>query len=181
MKKVVIVCGLIAGFILCAMMVTSTALCYSNDNFEGNMFLGYAVMLLAFSLIFVGVKNYRDKYNNRVISFGKAFQIGLYITLVASTMYVAVWLIEYYLFIPDFMDRYSAHLLKNVTSKASSQVEINKQVSEIAKYKELYKNPLFVVLLTFAEILPIGLIVSLICALLLKRKSGKREMISSTI
>ena len=163
---------MISGLIICAMMITNTALCYSNENFEGNMFLGYAVMLLAFSLIFVGIKNYRDKYNNRIISFGKAFQIGLYITLVASIMYVAVWLVEYYLFIPDFMDRYSDHLLKNVKSGKSSQAEINKQVSEIAQYKEMYKNPFFVILLTFAEILPIGLIVSLICALILKRKYG---------
>ena len=56
MKRIVIVCGLIAGAIVAIMMVTTVALCYRNANFEGNMLLGYATMVLAFSLIFVGVK-----------------------------------------------------------------------------------------------------------------------------
>jgi len=101
MKKIILTCGLISGVILCAIMIATTMACYSSGNFEGGMVLGYTVMILAFSLIFVGIRNYRDKYNSGVIAFGKAFKIGLYIALIASTMYVAVWLVEYYLFIPD--------------------------------------------------------------------------------
>ena len=153
------------------MMAVTMAICSSNENFEGSMLIGYATMILAFSLIFVAVKNFRDKHNNGYISFGKAFKIGLYITLIASTIYVAVWLVEYYLFIPDFMDKYAAKMLKNVKTAGVSQVEIDKQVSQIASYKEWYKNPFFVVMLTYCEVLPVGLIVSLICALILKRRS----------
>jgi len=172
MKKIVLVYGLIAGFIVTAMMVISIAICYRTGEFQGNMLIGYATMLLAFSLIFVGIKNYRDKYNHGLISFGKAFKIGLYISLIASTLYVVVWLIDYYLFIPDFMDKYSAHIINEAKASGSSQLEIDKKVTEMAGFKEMYKNPLFIVLLTYAEILPVGLIVTLISALLLKRKTG---------
>jgi len=110
MKRNILICGLISGAIVAILMVFTSMACYKNEDFESSMVLGYASMILAFSLVFVGIKNYRDKFNHGEVSFGKAFKIGLYITLIASTMYVVVWLIEYYLFIPDFMDKYTAHV-----------------------------------------------------------------------
>jgi hypothetical protein len=85
-------------------------------------------------------------------------------------MYVAVWLVEYYLFIPDFMDKYSAVMIEQIKEEGSGLTEMKDKVSEIDKMKELYKNPLFVILYTYLEVLPVGLIVSLICALILKRR-----------
>ncbi|GLU52542.1 DUF4199 domain-containing protein [Dyadobacter frigoris] len=171
MKRNIIVCGLIAGAIVSIMTVTSTSLCYTSGDFEGSMVVGYVSMILAFSLIYVAVKNFRDKFNGGTVTFGKAFKIGLYISLIASTIYVLVWLVDYYLFVPDFMDKYSAAMIKKVREEGSTLTEINKTVAEMNGYKEMYKNPLFVILLTYTEILPVGLIVSLICALILKRKT----------
>lgn len=171
MQRNVIVFGLISGLIVSAFMVYTIAKCYASSDFESSMLLGYASMIIAFSFIFIGVKNFRDKYDNGVISFGKAFKIGLYISLIASTIYVVAWLIDYYLFIPDFMEKYTAHVLKEVKAGGASQLDINNKVTEMAGYKEMYKNPLFVVLMTYLEILPVGLIISLISALILKRKS----------
>lgn len=170
MKKIVIVCGLIAGFIVTIMMVITVSKCYRTGNFDGSLMLGYATMLLAFSLIFVGIKNYRDKQANGIITFGKAFRIGLYISLIASSIYVGVWLISYYTLFPDFMERYTEHVIKQTQSAGATQVEINAKTAEMADYKEMYKNPLLIILLTYAEILPLGLVVTLICALILKEK-----------
>ena len=170
MKKTVFVFGLIAGLIVTAMMIYSTIMLYRDNNFKGSMLLGYAAMIVAFSFIFVGIKNFRDKYNHGVISFGKAFKTGLYITLIASTMYVIVWLIDYYVFIPDFMEKYAACVMNDAKSSGASQTVLDQKAAEMAKYAEMYKNPLFVILLTYAEIFPIGLVIALISALLLKRK-----------
>lgn len=170
MKKNVIVFGFIAGLIAATWCVASIAYCYSTNNYNGNMLLGYASMLVAFSLIFVGVKNYRDKYNGGSISFGKAFLIGLYIALIASTMYVIAWVIDYYVFIPDFMDKFSAQLIQNAYNSGASKAELNKQIEQVNTMKEMYKSPVMVVLFTYLEILPVGLVVSLITALVLKRK-----------
>jgi len=174
MRKIVLVCGFIAGLIVAAMMLISIAICYRTGNFEGNMILGYATMLLAFSLVYVGIKNYRDKHNNGIISFGKAFKIGLYISLVASTIYVIAWLVDYYIFIPDFMDKYTTAVLNQTKAEGASQLDLDKKAAEMASFKEMYKNPLMVVLFTYSEILPVGLIVTLISALLLKRKNTNR-------
>ncbi|MGM9477400.1 DUF4199 domain-containing protein [Pedobacter sp. GSP4] len=171
MKKNVIVFGLIAGLIVSILMVLSMARCYSDPNLEHSMLIGYASMVLAFSFIFVGIVNYRDKYNNGSITFGKAFRIGLLISLIASTLYVITWLIDYYFFMPDFMDRYVAQALREAKAGGASAAEIAKQAKELAVNQELYKNPIMVVLFTYLEILPVGLIISLVAALILKRKA----------
>jgi ethanolamine transporter EutH len=174
MKKNVLVFGLTSGLLLTAMMIYTTITCYSNpENFQSNDVVGYAAMILIFSLIFVGVKNYRDKYSNGVVTFGKAFRIGLYISLIAATMYTVVWLFEYYLFVPDFMDKYSAHVLQKARAGGASAAELTKKADEMATFKNLYRNPLAVVAVTYLEVLPIGVIVALISALILKRKQPR--------
>jgi uncharacterized membrane protein len=179
MKRNVIVFGLIAGLIVTAMMLFSISKCYRDANFEGSMLVGYASMVLAFSFIFVGVKNYRDKYNNEIISFGKGFRIGLYISLIASTIYVLVWLIDYYVFIPDFMEKYTAHVLSAAQKSGASAAEMSAKVAEMEDYRQMYKNPLFVILLTYMEILPVGIVISIIAALILKRKSNHQDSLAT--
>ncbi len=170
MKKTVLVYGAISGIIVSLFLLSSVGYCYATGNFEGNMWVGYASMILSFSLTFVGIKNFRDKKNEGIISFGKAFKIGLYITLIASSFYVISWLIDYYLFIPDFMEKFGNQTLESAKSSGDSAAEISNKAAEIDRYKEMYKNPLWVILLTYMEILPVGLLVSLISALILKRK-----------
>jgi len=171
MKRTILVFGLIAGLIVTALMVYSTMSCYRNADFESNMLLGYASMLLAFSFVFVGIKSFRDNYNGGVITFGKAFRVGLFITLIASTFYVIIWLIDYYLFIPDFMDKYVAHVLNELKADGANPTEIAEKEAELATYVNLYKSPIWVILLTYTEILPVGLVISLISAWILRRKS----------
>jgi len=170
MKKNVLTFGLISGLIITIMMVVTVAACYGNPDFEGNKILGYGAMIIAFSLIFVGIKNFRDKYNNGVISFGKAFKIGLYITLIASSVYVIVWLVDYYFFVPDFMDRYTEQVLRAAKRDGATAAELTAKANEMANFKEMYKNPLMVILITYAEIFPIGLLITVISALILKKK-----------
>lgn len=180
MKKNVLVFGLLSGSIITAFMVYSTLMCYNNADFKASEVVGYAGMLIAFSFIFVGIKNYRDKYNNGVISFGKAFKVGLFITLLASTLYVLAWVIEYYIFVPDWLDKYCTHMINEAKTGGVTQLELDKTNAQMNWYKEMYKNPLFLVLLTYVEVLPIGLVISLISALILKRKR-KRESFNTAI
>ncbi|MBO9672958.1 MAG: DUF4199 domain-containing protein [Sphingobacteriaceae bacterium] len=170
MKKNVIVFGLIAGVIVSVLMVLSMMRCYNDPNLEHSMLIGYASMVLAFSFIFVGIKNYRDKYNDGLITFGKAFKIGALISLVASTIYVIVWLVDYYVFMPDFMDKYVAQVLREAKADGASAAELTKMTKELAANQEMYKNPVMVVLFTYMEILPVGILISLVAAWILRKK-----------
>jgi len=170
MKKIVIVNGVIGGLITAGMFLVTMGLYHKNGNFDGGMWVGYASMLLAFSLIFVAIIRFRDKYNGGAISFGKAFRIGLYITLIASTIYVVTWLVDYYVFIPDFADKYAAAAIDKLKAAGASAEKIAATAKEMDNFKELYKNPIMVILFTYLEILPVGLLLSLVAALILKRK-----------
>ncbi len=183
MKKNVLVFGLISGAVVSLTMAISMISLSKNHKCElgnGTMVIGYLSMLVAFSLIYVAVKNYRDKQNGGLISFGKAFTMGLFIALIASTMYVIVWAFVYHYFMPDFMDRYAAQMIESAKATANA-AELQVKIAEMDKYKEMYKNPLFFALMTYAEILPVGLLVSLITGFILKRKeveNGKWKVVS---
>ena len=146
--------------------------CEGTIDYTRSLLIGYASMLISFSLVFVGIRNYRDKYNEGVISFGKAFKIGIMIVLIASTIYVVAWLIDYFFFIPDFIEKYSAHMLDQLRASGASQIEIDKQTKEMASLGRMYKNPFFNAMMTYIEILPVGLIVTLISSFILKRKTA---------
>ncbi|MEQ8417558.1 MAG: DUF4199 domain-containing protein [Imperialibacter sp.] len=172
MKRTVLVFGLISGAIITGMMLYMANLCYTNPEFESNDVVGYALMIAAFSFIFVGIKTFRDKQNGGVIGFGKAFLTGLYISLIAATMYVVVWLFDYYLFMPDFLDKYSQHVMHMAKIEGASESELSAKAAEMSSFAEMYQNPLAVVLITFSEVFPIGLIISLVSAAILKRKQA---------
>ena len=169
MKKTIVTYGLIAGLIVTAMMIYSTYSCYTNPNFKPGEIFGYASMLIAFTFVFIGIKNFRDKQNQGQITFGKSFKIGALISLVASTCYVGVWLVEYYVFFPDFMEKFTASALKQAQESGLSEAALTAKKEEMAMYVEWYKNPLLVVLMTYVEILPLGLVIALISSLILKK------------
>jgi hypothetical protein len=176
MKKIVLVHGLIAGLVVCLTMGISAGFCYDGKSMEYGMLVGYGSMIVAFSLIFMGIKNFRDKQNNGSINFGKAFKVGLFIALLASTMYVIGWAIEYKLFFPDFMEKYAAISIEKLRKAGASASAIANETTKMAEMTEMYKKPLFFILMTYAEILPVGLVVTLIASLILKRKKTETSL-----
>lgn len=168
MKKLVLIYGLIMGGIFTAGTIyMSELLFYNNPEIKSNDLLGYVVMLIIYSLIFIGVRNYRNNQMGGVVSFKKAFKVGAMITLVAATFYVLISMIYMYQFAPDYMDRYADYVLRH-----SSPMELEAKTESMESLKSMYKNPLFAILFTYMEILPLGLIVALISALILKRKKS---------
>jgi hypothetical protein len=165
--------GLLAGAILATTMTISMIIYNNNPEIEHSAVVGYTSMVVAFSLMFVAIKNYRDKVNGGSISFGKALKIGVLIALIGGTFYVVTWLIFYYGFIPDFVDRYIAIYLQQLADGGASAAELAAQSKEMAEFKEMYKNPVFVVLMTYVEVLPVGLIVALLSAVVLRRKTPR--------
>jgi len=159
-----------AGIVVSFLMLVSIN---TIDDFNTGLVVGYTSMLIAFSFVFVGIRNYRDKYNGGIISFGKAFKIGILIALIASTIYVIVWLIAYFFFIPDYLDKFAGQMLDKLKANGASQLEIDKETKEMANFARMYKNPFFNAMMSYVEILPVGLVVTLISSLILKRKTAK--------
>jgi len=172
MKKIIWVCGLIAGVISVSWGVIGEGMASDGLSLNTRLILGYATMILAFSLIFVAIKNYRDNNSYGQITFGKALGIGLLITLIASTVYMVVWMIDFSYFVPDFGKKYTAQALAEMKANGASAAAIQKEMAEMTATMKKYKtSPVFRILVTYSEIVPVGVLVSLIAALILKKKS----------
>jgi hypothetical protein len=171
MRKIVLTYGLISGAIAAALMVLMTVYIRQTNNFKTSEVIGYASILLGMLLVFFGVRAYRDQVGGGTITFGRALQVGLLITFIASLCYVLTWLVTYYNFMPDFMDRFAQYQLHQVRASGASEEKIQETASQMEYYKGLYRNPLSVAAFTFIEPFPVGLLVTLISALILRRKS----------
>ena len=171
MKRIVLRFGLASGAIILVLASIMWPLCVNGTmNFENSEVLGYSAMVLAFLMVFFGVRSYRDNIAGGSISFGKAFQVGILITLITCAIYVIAWEITYFNFIPDFFDKYSAHVVEKMEAAGESQAAIQEQVADLATMAKYYDNLLFNVGITFMEIFPVGLIVTLVSAAILRRK-----------
>lgn len=166
MTRTILTYGLISGLIIIAGIIGTIAL--NGGAPHDNVWLGYLIMLVALSSILVGVKQYRDQALGGVIRFAPAFLMGLAIALVASLAYVAVW--EAYLAATDyrFMDAYAAQVLEAKRAAGVTGPAYAKAVAEMETLRVQYANPLFRLPMTFVEIFPVGLLVALVSAALLR-------------
>ncbi len=171
MKRIIIVHGLIAGVIVSSMFYITFPFVHDGGlNGSAGMWLGYTSMVLAFSMIFVGTKTYRDQHLNGSISFGQAFKIGILITAIASLMYATSWEFYFNLFAPDFAEKYTAGQLKQMVDDGKSATEFEAAREQMKQMVEMYKNPIIRFAMTLMEILPVGLIITLISSALFRRK-----------
>ncbi|WP_417353272.1 DUF4199 domain-containing protein [Flavobacterium alkalisoli] len=169
MTKTILTYGLIGGVISTIGYIITFLTGHEDMTFA--MIIGFASMIVAFSLIFVGIKSYRDKQAGGSITFGKALKMGLLMSLITSTIYVFVWLIALYNYYPDFAQKYADTQIEQMRAAGSTAEQINAKIAENAVFVENYKNPVIVILYTYIEILPIGILFALIAAAILQRKT----------
>jgi hypothetical protein len=174
MKKTVLTFGLISGAIM-ALMMFATLPFVDRIGFDKGAIVGYTTMVLSFLLVFFGIRSYRENVGGGTITFGRAFAIGILITLISCICYVVAWEILYFKFMPDFMAKYAAYAVEKAKASGASAEAIQAQVQEMKKFKEMYDNPFFNAAITFTEPFPVGLIITLISALILRKKTKPRS------
>jgi len=172
MKRTVIIFGLISGFISSALMfLTLPLIGRGTINFDNGMVIGYTSIFLSFLLVFFGIRSYRESIGGS-ISFGRAFSVGILITLISCLFYIASWEIIYYKMMPDFPDKWSAHEIAKLRATGASDAAIAVRKKQLDEMTALYDNPLTNAAVTFIEPFPVGLIMTLVSAgILRKRKS----------
>ena len=170
MKKTVLTFGLISGFIISVLMGGSLLLA-DRIGSGHSMALGYTIMVASFLLIYFGIRSYRDNTLAGKISFGRAFACGILITLITTVCYVVTWEVMYFNFMPHFMDSYFAAQVHQVQSAGLDSATTAARVTAIQHSQQLYQNPLINMAYTFMEPLPVGVLITLISAAVLRRKS----------
>lgn len=177
MRRVILTFGLISGGILSVMMLLTIPF-QDRIGFDRGMVIGYTTMVIAFLMVYFGVRSFRDNVAGGTVTFGRAFRVGLGITAVASVCYVATWQVVYHKLAPDFMDKYMAYSIEKARASGASDVELATKRQELEGYAEMYKNPLVNIGVTFLEPLPVGLLFTLISAGVLSRKRRARAVMA---
>src|SRR5271165_753143 len=169
MKKIVLTFGLISGAISSLMMLATVPFA-DKIGWDKGEILGYTTIVLSALLVFFGVRSYRENVGGGRLTFGRGFAVGLLITLISSACYVATWEIIYYKLMPGFSEKYAAHLVERAKASGASQQKVDETERQAQQFKHMYDNPAINVAYTFAEVFPIGLVVTLVSAGILRKK-----------
>ena len=180
MKKSVLTFGLIAGVIMSVLMDGNVLLEDKIGTGHG-LVLGYTILVASFLLVYFGIRSYRDNTLDGQISFGRAFACGILITLITTVCYVASWEILYFNFMPHFMDSYFAAQIHKVQSSGLDPATTAARVAAIQHSQQLYQNPFVNMAYTFMEPFPVGLIITLVSAAILRRKTPVEPAAASAV
>ena len=170
MKKTVLTFGLIGGAVIVAMMVATLPF-MEKIGFDKGLIVGYTTMILAFLMVFFGIRSYRENVGDGQITFGRAFAVGILITLIVCVCYVVAWEIIYFKFMPDFADKYANNLVEKVRASGASQQVIDAKLEEMKSFKAMLNNPFLNAAMTFIEPFPVGLVITLISSAFLRKKT----------
>ena len=179
MKKIVLTFGLFAGAVLSGTMLATLPFHDAIGN-DGGLLIGYTTMVLAFLLIYFGVRAYRDNVAGGRVGFLKALGVGVLIGLVASACYVATWEALYFGAKSDYIEKYQARELEKARQSGEGEAQIAAKAAEMKKFAEMYRNPLFNTAITFMEPLPVALVIALVSAGILSRRRKEADAVSST-
>ena len=180
MKRTVLIFGVISGLISSAMMFLTMPLMQRGTiNFDNGEVIGYTAIFLSFVVVFFGIRSYRESHGG-TISFGRGFAVGILITLISCAFYVASWEVIYFNFMPDFTQKYATHQIEEMRAKGASEAKIAETKKQMDDFQRMYSNPLMNVAMTFVEPFPVGLIVTLVSAGILRRREARRPSAAPT-
>jgi hypothetical protein len=179
-KKTVLTFGLIAGGIISVLMGGSLLLA-DRIGSGHSMVLGYTIMVASFLLVYFGIRSYRDNTLGGRISFGRAFACGILITLITTACYVVMWEVLYFNFMPHFMDSYFAAQIQSVRSAGLDSATTAARVAAIQHSQQLYQNPLVNIAYTIIEPLPVGLLITLISAAVLRKAPARGNSAANAV
>ena len=169
MKKIVLIYGLISGTITGGLMMITMPMFKSGAlDMKNGELIGYTGIVVALSLIFFGIKSFRDNQPDGSVTFWKGTQIGLLIALIASIMYALAWEVTFRNVGTEFVDKMMEHHYAEMKSSGATDTEIGSQKEMMAAY---YDSPFVRFGMSLIEIFPVGLIITLICAAVLRNRN----------
>ena len=172
MKKTVLTYGLISGAIVLTLMLAAMPFNEKLGSETGAYVVGYTIIVLSALLVFFGVRSYRENVGGGRLSFGRGFGVGILITLISSACYVGGWEVVYFNFMPDFADKYAARMIEREKAKGASQQKIEETQKKAQDFKRMYDNLAINMAFTFMEVFPVGLVMTLISAAILRKREA---------
>lgn len=170
MLRIILTYGVFSGVIIIGTAIFGIALAGESTDMAALEWVGYLVMIVALSMIFVGIKQYRDRELGGIIKFGTAFKLGLGISLVASLIYVGVWEVNLAVTNHAFIEEYTQSVIDQKRAEGVTGAELAAVIEEQEAMKENYAKLYFRLPITFIEIFPVALLITLISAAILRKR-----------
>jgi hypothetical protein len=163
MKKIILKYSLISGSIfLISMIITGVFKTKMGNGWDE--IIGFTALILSFAMVYPAMLSYRNSLPDQKIKFLQSLKIGLIITIISCIVYVIGWLVIYYTLIPNYWDRYAAITAEKMRHHGDSAADIKKETESILQYKKPYLNAME----AFLETFPIGVLISLISATIVR-------------
>ena len=169
MKKIVLTFGLISG-VMTSLMMIGTLPFIESLGFDRGAIVGYTAIVLSFLLVFFGIRSYRENIGAGRITYGRGFAVGILITLISCAFYVATWEVIYFKVMPGFGEKWAGYMVAEAKAAGASQDVIDAKEKEAREFKVMYDKPLVNAAMTFTEPFPIGLLVTAVSALALRKR-----------
>lgn len=170
-SKIIIKYGLIAGLILSGMAVVGFLMEGGTGKFDSEQSIGYIFQIAAFLMIFLGIREHRDKFLGGSINFTMAFRTGLLIVIIGALMYTLTWMIYIHFVDTAFTDRYTEFMVDQLQKQTTDPAEAEKKIEAFRKNMSEFRHPATRSVYTFLEIFPPGLLITILCALLMRRSA----------
>lgn len=171
MKKIVLTFGVISGLISAGLMLATVPFFHKIEGQKAYI-IGYTTMVLAGLLVFFGIRSYRENIGGGKLTFGRALAVGLLISLVSNCFYVGTWEFIYHQFFPNFAENYAAKMIEQAKSSGAAPEKIAQITTQSQQFAHNYHNPIYNIGMTFLEVFPVFLLISLLSAAILRRKSA---------
>jgi hypothetical protein len=171
MRKTVLTFGVISGLISAVTMLATVPFMHKISSDKG-LILGYTTIVLAGLLVFFGIRSYRDNVSGGRLTFARGLAVGILISVLSNCFYVATWEVVSYKFMPDFAEKYAAQMVEHAKSSGASQQKIDETARQAADFVRNYHNPLYKISMTFLEPFPVFLVITLVSAAILRKKSS---------
>lgn len=170
MRKTVLTFGVISGLISAVTMLATVPFLHKLSGDKG-LILGYTTIVLAGLLVFFGIRSYRDNVSDGQLTFARALAVGILISVLSNCFYVATWEVVSYKFMPDFAEKYASQMVEHAKATGASQQKIDETARQAADFVRNYHNPLYKISMTFLEPFPVFLVITLISAAVLRKKT----------
>ncbi len=168
MRTTIIRYGIRAAIAIVALSGISLMFISKDESgFHWGEVLGYLAIFLSMIFVYIGIRHYRDHQNGGVVSFGQALKLGVLITLFPAIAFGIYDQIYVNFIDPDFYEDYYQVQMDSI--EEANEVAYEARVAEIKSEMETFSNPIVQYLVMFATVLLIGLVVSIISGLILKR------------
>jgi hypothetical protein len=167
MNKVITRYGLLSALILIALGLFNLVV-LGKLSYEAQEIAGYLTIFVSLVFVFVGIRQFRDQYNGGNLTFGEGLKVGVLIVLIPSIAFGLLDIVYTRIINPEWQTEYYNHYLEQLKTLPAAEYEQKRK--DLEAQRAMFSSPFVEFLLMSLTVFVLGLIVTVISSLALRKK-----------